>query len=342
MKKITSILILFIVVATFVVAPLFAENVKIGVLAKRGPVKCLQKWQATADYLSSAIEGQTFEIVPLAFDAVNPAIENEEVDFFLINSSMFVVAKVKYGASAVATMENARQGNALQQFGGVIFTSSENEDINNLADLKGKTFMAVKKSSFGGWQMAYKELKDAGIMPSDFEELSFAGSHDNVVLAVDNGDVAAGTVRTDTLERMADEGVIDMEDFKIIAQKEYADFPFVTSTVLYPEWPLAKVKSTDDGLVKSVVDALKSLSSDSPASQSAKIMGWVSPLDYSAVEDLQKTLKVGAYSEKGKKKAEIAKPKKKKIVVEAKKEVAAEVKEVAKVAEVKTPVMPQS
>ena len=135
-----------------------ADAYKIGVLAKNGPVKALKKWKATGDYLTQKIDGMTFDIVPLGFDEVNPAIESKKVNFFLANSSMFVTAKVKYGAAAIATMVNSRQGKPLKSFGGVVITSVDNDAINNLQDLKGKSFMAVKKSSFGGWQMAYKEL----------------------------------------------------------------------------------------------------------------------------------------------------------------------------------------
>ena len=274
-----------------------AETYKIGVLAKRGPVKAMKKWKATGDYLTAKIPDKTFEIVPLDFDEVNPAIESGKVDYFLVNSSMFVTAKVKYGASAVATMINSRQGQPLKSFGGVILTSVENDSINNISDLKGKTFMAVKKSSFGGWQMAYKEILDAGVDPQqDFAKLDFGGKHDNVVLAVQNGAVDCGTVRTDTLERMAAEGMIDMDEFKIINQKSHNGFPFVTSSALYPEWPLAKISKTSDADAKEVLEALKQLKETETAAKNAKIVGWVDALDYGPVEELQKSLKVGAYA----------------------------------------------
>ena len=274
-----------------------AESYKIGVLAKRGPVKALKKWKATGDYLTAKIAGKNFEIVPLDFDEVNPAIENGKVDYFLVNSSMFVTAKVKYGAAAVATMINSRQGQPLKSFGGVILTSVDNDGINGINDLKGKTFMAVKKSSFGGWQMAYKEILDAGVDPhQDFAKLDFGGKHDNVVLAVQNGVVDSGTVRTDTLERMAAEGMIDMDEFKIINKKSHNGFPFVTSSALYPEWPLAKIQKISDADAKQVLEALKQLKNTENAAKNAKIVGWVDALDYGPVEELQKSLKVGAYA----------------------------------------------
>ncbi len=294
-------LLSFFLGVAFVTAIGFSGNAaageyKIGVLAKNGATKAMAKWGALGTYLTETVPGDSFTIVPLDFDEVMPAVNKGDVHYFLVNSSMFVTAMVKYKSSAVATMINSRQGKPLKSFGGVILTYADRDDINTLADIKGKKFMAVKGSSFGGWQMAYKEFKDNGIDPmKDFAKLDFGGKHDNVVYAVQNGTVDAGTVRTDTLERMAAAGDIDMSEFKIIGAKKHEGFPFVISTPLYPEWPFAKTASTDDAAAKKVVDALLALDSKHEAATSAKIVGWTKPLDYSGVEGLQKLLKVGAY-----------------------------------------------
>ena len=288
--------VIFSLVVLLLGNSVFAQtNYKIGVLAKNGPVKALKMWKSTGEYLSSKIDGN-FEIIPLAFDGVFPAIGKGKIDFFLVNSSMFITAKVKYGATAIATMINSRQNKPLKSFAGVIFTSEENDSINSLKDLPGKTFMAVKKSSFGGWQMAYMELLNQGINPlKDFSKLTFAGKHDNVVFAIQNGVVDAGTVRTDTLERMVTAGMVDLSEFKILNSKQYDGFPFVCSTALYPEWPFAKTKGTSDKIAKKVVTALKELKPTDKAAKNAKIMGWTAPLNYQGVEDLQIKLKIGAY-----------------------------------------------
>ena len=273
------------------------EVVKIGVLAKDGPAKALSQWKSTGDYLTANVTGIQFEIVPLDFKDVNPAVKQGTVDFFLVNSSMFVEAKVKYGAVAVATMVNSRQGKPLKAFGGVVIATVGNDQINNFNDLKGKSFMAVSKSSFGGWQMAYKEILDAGIDPfSDFGKLEFGGKHENVVLAVLNGAVDAGTVRTDTLERMAASGSIFLDDFKVIGKQSHPEFPFLCSTALYPEWPLARLSSTPVQLSDKVVAALMKLKQEDQAAKDAKVVGWSASLDYGPVEELQKKLKIGAYA----------------------------------------------
>ena len=294
-KKIVMLLCLGCLVCF--AATVQAKEYRLGVLAKNGPVKALTMWQETGNYLSAKLPGSNFTVVPLDFDAVFPAIKDGKVDFFLVNSSMFVTAKVKFGAQAVATMINSRQGQPLKSFGGVIITLAENDAINKMSDIKGKTFMAVKKSSFGGWQMAFKELLDAGIDPAkDFAKLDFGGKHDNVVLAVLNEVVDAGTVRTDTLERMAATGALELDEIKIVNPQKHAGFPFVCSTALYPEWPLARTKAVSKEFAAQVLAALKQLAASDAAAQKAKIMGWTDALDYGPVEGLQKKLKVGAFS----------------------------------------------
>jgi twitching motility protein PilJ len=124
--------------------------------------------------------------------------------------------------------------------------------------------------------------------------LTYGKKHDNVALAVKSGTVDAGTVRTDTLERMEDEGSLKVADFNIINSKK-DNFPFVRSTILYPEWPMSSLAHTDKSIVKKVTDALIMLEKDSDAAKAAKIIGWTKPLDYTPVKNCMKEIKYGAF-----------------------------------------------
>lgn len=286
----------------FMPAPAFCEKkpVKIGVLANRGADEALNMWSATADYLTSGLEEYSFSIVPLDFQAIGPAVSRGEVDFVLTNTSSYVELEALYGVSRIATLNNLVGGVGTTLFGGVIFRRAERNDINGLRDLKGKSFMAVDETSMGGWQVALRELKEKGVNPeSDFPSLRFTRTHDAVVEAVRDGVVDAGTVRTDTLERMAEEGKIDLRAFRILNPRRVAGFPFALSTGLYPEWPLAKVKHANDMLAQKVILALLSMPSDSPAAKAAKIVGWTIPLDYQPVHELMKELRIGPYKNYG-------------------------------------------
>jgi two-component system sensor histidine kinase TtrS len=280
-------------------------EVKIGVLANRGTELCYQEWDSTADYLSQAIPERLFKIVPLPFDKVDAAVANREIDFIIANSAIYVELEMKYFCSRIATLINKSQTGGSTVFGGVIFFRADRQDINALSDLRGKNFVAAHQDSLGGWLAAWGELKKAGLSPfQDFAQLNFAGTQDGVVLAVRDHRADAGTVRTDVLERMSAEGKISLQDFKIIPYKgrgpAYTNFPFLLSTRLYPEWPVARLSQISDELARKVSAALLTLPSDSPAAKSAKVEGWTIPYNYETVHELLRFLQVGPYQQHGK------------------------------------------
>lgn len=291
MRKFSSLALVATLAVSLTAVSAQAE-IKLGVLAKRGAPQAMAEWGATAEYLSGKV-GDKVTIVPLKFEAIEPMVKEGKVDFVLANSAFFVGLEDKYKAKAIVTMINSREGKALDKFGGVIIAKA-GSPINTLADLKGKKFMLVARTSFGGGLMAWKVLKDAGINPEkDFAAFVEGGKHDNVVLAVQNGAMDAGTVRTDTLERMQAEGKIKMSDFKIINQVK-DDFPFVHSTPLYPEWPIAAVAHVKPEVSAKMAEALKAMPKDSPAAKAGNIVGWAAPANYGPVRDLLKKLGVSA------------------------------------------------
>ncbi|MCB1182510.1 PhnD/SsuA/transferrin family substrate-binding protein [bacterium] len=279
------------------------EAVRIGVLAKRGAEQCLAKWGPTADYLDAAIPACDFTIVPLGFDEIQRAVDRGEVEFILANSSFYVDLEVRHGARRIATLENLHiDGTSHTVFAGVLFCRADRDDIRTIGDLKGRRFMAVDRGSLGGWHMQWREMKQAGLDPGrDLADLEFGGSHDAVVYAVRDGLADAGAVRSDTIERMALEGKIDAEAFRII--NEHHDDPeevhFRHSTPHYPEWPLARAAHTSDRLAKQVATALLSMPADDPAAVAARCTGWSPPQNYQAVRECLKELRFPPYEDYG-------------------------------------------
>ena len=282
---------LLFLVSSFAIA---ADEVKIGVLAKRGAKRCFSKWGPTGDYLTEKI-GQPCRIVPLKFDEVDAAVSNGDVDFFLGHPGMYSVHHRKYNSSAIATMINSAQGKPVHQFGAVLFTLADSP-INSLEDMRGKSFMWVKRSAFGGAQVAWRLLVENGINPeTDCAKVLEGNKHDNVVMAILNGAAEVGTVRSDCIERMEAEGKCKLSDFKIIHQIQ-DDFPFVHSTQLYPEWPMAKCAHTDDTLAKQIAQALIAMPKGCSAATSAKVVGWVESADYTPVIECLETIDYGVFS----------------------------------------------
>jgi two-component system sensor histidine kinase TtrS len=272
------------------------KEVRIGVLAKRGTEKSIERWNSTSDYLNSTLPNYRFKIIPMAFDDIEILVKNQMVDFIIVNSGIYVNLSVKYGVRRILTLVNKLTHDSnVSRFGSVIFTLRKHEHINALGDLKNQRVAAVHNTSLGGWIMARRELQIANVEKWDFASLLFLNTHDAVVNAVLKREAEVGIVRTDTLERMAQEGKLDMEYLRIISPKFYDHFPHATSTLLYPEWPLAQLSHTPQSIAKDVAVALLKLPPDHPAALNAHIHGWTIPENYQAVHDLLALLKMPPY-----------------------------------------------
>lgn len=293
-----ALLIVAVLVGSFQPGPSRADDppLKIGVLAIRGIDQCLQSWTPMADYLGRQVSGRRFAIVPLTHNQINPTVENGAVDFILANSAMYVGLEHWYRANRIVTMKERRASGVYSRYGGVIFCRKDRMDIRSLADLKGKSFMAVSETSLGGWLMAWRELEEKGIDPySDFSALHFNETHDEVVFAVRDRLVDAGTVRTNTLEDLSAKGQIDLDDFYVFPRIHTGEGPaaYLCTTREYPDWPMAKVKHTPDNLAEKVAVALLQMPPDSTAARAAGCGGWTIPLNYQPVHDCMRVLKVG-------------------------------------------------
>lgn len=272
--------------------------VHIGVLAEQGTKQCKNRWESTMKYLAD-VTGNTTKLLCLNSSELPVAVANSDVDFTITNPALYVALEYRHGASRIATLKYKRSNKGYTVFGGVIFRRADRTDIADLDDLKGKKFMAVAENSFGGWIVAWRHLTEHQINPhKDFQNLLFGGSHDSVVFAVRDGLVDAGTVRTDTLERLALLGKINMSDYRILSGAngvDYQDFPFLKSTTLYPEWPFAKMRQTDETQAKQFGLALLSMTAENQAAQDSQSIGWTSPSDYYAVHECLKILQQAPY-----------------------------------------------
>jgi diguanylate cyclase (GGDEF)-like protein len=283
------------------------KEYRIGVLSKRGAEVARLRWDQTARYLSSNIPGNLFIIVPLTFEQVQPAVEVGDIDFLLTNSGMFVDLSHHFNLLPIATLKRKIGKQGFSQFGSVIFTRSERNGINHVKDLSGQDVVAVNQQSLGGWIAALRAMDDANFDIKHVNSLAFLDTHDAVVYAIENRIADIGIVRTDTLERMAEEKKITLSTFKvlplekmnstkkIIATNQVAGFPFLRSTRLYPEWPIAKLPNTPSDISEKVASALLIMTSNSKAATAAKITGWTVPLNYQEVELAYRQLNIGNY-----------------------------------------------
>jgi len=286
------------------VAVAYADHpkVRIGVLANRGYEVCLREWKPTADYLTKRLSPLQFEIVPLNFNEIFEAVSRRRVSYVAANPSYYAFLEYRGLARRIATLQVSGTHSPQSHFGGVIFTRADRTDINAMQDLRGKRFAAVDAQSLGGWLAVRRELIDQGIRPeTDFSKLVYSGTHDAVVNAVLSGTVDAGTVRSTQLERMDKEKIFNLSQIKVIHSMSHLhpEYPYLFSTRLYPEWPIAALRDVPADLSKQISVALLMMSGDDPAARAIRGAGWAIPQDYAGVHDLLRALRMPPYENYG-------------------------------------------
>lgn len=279
-------------------------SIVIGILDNEGPEKCRAMWTPTAEYLSEKIKSFSFTIKPLGYSELDAAIRSKKVDLLICNPATYIELDANYSIRAIATGVRWRNGLETQLFGGVIIAKADRQDLNAIGDLKGKRVAAIAPDSFGGWIVACRAFKRAGIIPErDFKSTVFTQNYDKVVRLVREGTVDIGVIPTMTLETLAAEGNEHISDFKVIRDQEFAygekTFPFHVSTRLYPEWPFAVLPHVSRALAEDVSIALIEMPRDSKAAQAASFH-WSIPMSYNKITECLQELQLGPYKGYGK------------------------------------------
>ena len=273
------------------------ELIRIGVLANRGAEHAMKLWAPHAEYLNTELTPLRFEVVPLAFAELRAAVQRRDIQFVITNSGHYTEMELAGEASRIATLLLRSPQGPLDHFGGVAFTRADNRNITRYADMGGLRLMAPDKSSLGGWQVHLREAREQGIdLDKTARSIALTGNHEKVVEGVLAGAADVGLIRTDVLESLAARDRVKLSGLRVINSRHEPGFPYLLSTRLYPEWPLAKVTGVPDELAKSVTICLLTLPASHPAAQAAGIVGWTLPLNYQSVHDLFRETRQGPYA----------------------------------------------
>ncbi|MDZ4152514.1 EAL domain-containing protein, partial [Methylicorpusculum sp.] len=220
-----------------------------------------------------------------------------EVDIVLTNPGHAIQLQLQHNLSApLVTQVNQADAYKLSAFGGVIFTRHDALSINSLADLSEKRIAVTLINSAGGYQMQAFELLSAGVpLPKKQKLIRTGMPHDLVVEAVMTGQADAGFVRSGVLEELQHEGKLDLDQIKIINKQQLPAYPFISSTRLYPEWPVSVMPQVDEQLTRKLIIALLNLPPDSPAAHSAGIIGFIPPANYEGAHEVLRKLRLPPY-----------------------------------------------
>lgn len=264
-------------------------EVRIGVLAYQGSERAARDWEPTLAHLNRTIDDHRFVMVPLDLPGMVMAVADRRVDFVITNPGNYVTLEARFAVTRIATLESESVGSPLSALGSVVVRRADRREIAGLADLRGRTVAVVDGDAFGGFQIAWREMEEAGVRPfKDLRELKVVGfPMEGVIAAVRDGAVDAGIVRTCLLEDLAARGRVGPAEFAVLAERP-SELPCRTSSRLYPDWPFARLAHAPRDLARRTAAALLTM----PAAEGRT---WTAPFDYTPVHELFRALHIGPY-----------------------------------------------
>ncbi len=279
-------------VETAPVQDISGEPVRVGILAIDSAVSVNERYTPLLKYLSE-VTGRPFELVPLTQESQFTEVAEGSLDFTLNNPLAAVQIRRLYQTQFLTTHSRPQTGT---EFSALIVVNRDST-IQTLEDLRGKKGACVDfETAAAGCVFQIYHLQKNGIDPlTDFSSFVENKSQDNIVLAVLNGTIDVGFIRTGQLEQMVAKGLLDSPDEVRILNPADNDFYYEHTTALYPEWPFAATEAAAPQLVDAVEEALLEIPVNHPALVAAQLDGFVPAADYSELDRLIEQLKLKSW-----------------------------------------------
>ncbi|MDY6792904.1 MAG: phosphate/phosphite/phosphonate ABC transporter substrate-binding protein [Thermodesulfobacteriota bacterium] len=227
------------------------------------------------------------QIFPDTFNEHVKMVGQGRIDISYSNPFIYIKIANTYGAHAFSRVVEM---NNRKNFRGQIICRADNRSIKSIADCRGKRWIAVDRTSAGGYLYALGHFFEHGLTKADFSEIAFSpgpgGKQEKVVLAVYAGKYDIGTIREGTLNVVSDK--IDINEIRVVANSRW-----------YPGWVYAARKDLSPEIVKKIKRALLKLNYNAKEHrkilQTAKIMGVISSVDqdFNPVRKLAANLGMG-------------------------------------------------
>ncbi|MGB3633756.1 MAG: phosphate/phosphite/phosphonate ABC transporter substrate-binding protein [Rubrobacteraceae bacterium] len=210
------------------------ETLRVGLIPNQNPEEVEAEYQPLEGYLSEEIGREVEVTVPATYNAVVEALVSGELDMAYFGGLTYVQARQRADVSPLVTEVNPRTGTT--KYHSLIITPTDS-DIEAVEDIEGRDFAFGSVSSTSGSLYPSIMLNKAGIdYRTDLGEFTYTGGHDTTAQAVANGRVDAGGLEDRIFYDLRDEGVIEEDSVKIVAESEPIEgYPWVVRDDLSDE-----------------------------------------------------------------------------------------------------------
>ncbi len=269
--------------------------VRIAIISSIDRTTAMRRWRATTNYLSAALPGYNFALIHYSYPEFKKAsrIKLGENDLFIVNAVDYVTLRSQSSFIPLATIRKHYGDYILDSLSGVIVTRATCKTINKFKDLEGRSITAVSPMSLGGWMAQWREYIRSGItLTPGKPQVTFVGSGEKVLEALDAGKTAVGFIKSGLLEQLAASGKIKLEDYRVLPQQfRRQPFPLLHSTAVYPERLIVmNPDRISPAMAEKLLDTLLKLQPSDYAAVVGGYSGWSVPRDCRSVEQCLKAI----------------------------------------------------
>lgn len=250
--------------------------INFGIIPTEGSSAAEERFAPLFAYLEKTMGLPVKSYVGADYAAVILAMQNKKLDIGYFGPKSYIEAADRAGAVALVKDNAIKGGTGYNS----VLISKAGGPIKTLADARGMDFAFVDPNSTSGYLVPLSHfLLDLKVKPEEyFKRVTFAGSHENVVLGVMNGTIPIGATNNLDMDRAAEKGVAKLSDYNVL---------WKSKTI--PSGPIAARKDLPASFQNALKAALLKFN-DAKGLEQLQLKSYVAAADsdYDPIRDLNK------------------------------------------------------
>ena len=254
----------------------------------------LMRWNQTSKYLSEALN-RTVDIRPVTNDSdMFLLTEDRSIDFVIAGPTLTACLQAQNNVTPLATFLSNLSDTVVTGLAGIIYTHINNTSINTVEDIRGQTVVGGPFTYLSAFQAQWGYLEMRGIeLFGEAQNVFLYADPNQAILDVASGKYPVGFASASSPAMLQSKGILKVGDLKILNPIELPNFPYTTTTTLYPNSQLSAVTTVDYGTTLQVLEALERI--PDYAAIPAQISGIQSGFNVFETLKLQSSIGVQSY-----------------------------------------------
>lgn len=207
------------------------ETLKVALLPDENASTVIKNNKPLEIYLEKELGKKIELVVTTDYSSMIEAMRHGRIDMAYFGPLSYVLAKQKSDIEPFAAMK--QKGSTTYQS---VLIANTGAGIAKISDIVNKNFAYGDKASTSSHLIPKSILAENGLKAGENYREHFAGAHDAVAMAVQNGHAQAGGLSKPIFESLVQRGLVDPNKVKVLAEsKPYPQYPWTMRSNLKPE-----------------------------------------------------------------------------------------------------------